>query len=214
MSRAFLNLITALFGGAKPVAASAPIIPATPPASSIPTVAIGDDLFLGRFPRATTWRGIKGVNSRSWRNRNPGNMRLRTTKPPVDPIAIDNDPSGPYGIYATECEGWADLAARVIQLWDGGTRTIGPLKADPKTEREKGIIWVWAPPKDKNNTNAYIDAVCKALKVAPTQPIPDPRDMPIMLVIADTVRRVEGLPADPPWDAEQRDAGLRLAGCR
>lgn len=158
-------------------------------------------------------RGAKGVQSRAWRNRNPGNMRLRSTKPPVDHVAVDNDPGGPFGIYGSERDGWADLAARVIQLWDGGVKSIGPLKLKPVTQQEKGIIWIWAPPEDGNLTNIYIDGVAKALGVRPGQSIPDPRDMAVMAVIADAIRRHEGLGSDPAWDPAQREAGFRLAGC-
>lgn len=186
---------------AAPVPAPPPApAPAAPPAPAGPAAATGP-------------RGTKGVQSRSWRNRSAGNLRIRSTKPPVDHVAVDNDPRGPYGIYGSERDGWADLAARVIQLWDEGVRTIGPIVAKPVTQREKGIIWVWAPPEDGNHTNVYIDGVAKALGVGTKQPIPDPRDIAVMRIIADAIRRHEGLGSDPAWDPAQREAGFRLAGC-
>nr|WP_314072202.1 hypothetical protein [uncultured Roseococcus sp.] len=171
-----------------------------PPAADIPPPT-ADLLGSSTLPPAASGpRGTKGVQSRAWRNRNPGNMRLRTTKEPVDHVTVDNDPGGPFGIYGSERDGWADLAARILQLWRGGTRSV------------RGIISIWAPPSDGNNTNAYIAGVAKALGVSPDQEI-DPRPMATMTVLADAIRRHEGLPNDPAWDTAQRDAGFRLAGC-
>lgn len=167
-------------------------IPASPiPASPIPVSTIGSPI--------TGHRGTKGIQSRAWRNRNPGNMRPRATALPVDHIAVDRDPGGPFGIYASERDGWADLAARIIQLHRNGTNTVS------------SIISVWAPPSE-NNTNVYIAGVAAALKVSPTQPV-DPRPLATMAILADAIRRHEGLGSDPSWDRDQFTAGLRLGGC-
>ncbi len=165
--------------------------PAQPPA--IPVVPIG------HTPSGKA-RGTKGVQSRAWRNFNPGNMRPRATKLPVDHVAVDNDPGGPFGTYACERDGWADLAARIIQLADGGKNTV------------RQIISVWAPPIE-NNTNVYIAGVAAKLGVSPDTPL-DPRDRATARALADAIRRHEGLGSDPPWDRDQREAGLTLAGVR
>lgn len=151
-------------------------------------------------PPVSGARGIKGRQSRAWRNRNPGNLRIRSTKLPVDHVAVDNDPGGPFGIYGSERDGWADLAARILQMHRNGKRSVAE------------IIYVWAPPGDNNNTPAYVAGVARALGVSPTTPI-NPQNIVTMRVLADAIRRHEGLATDPPWSAAEMDAGLRLGGC-
>jgi hypothetical protein len=46
----------------------------------------------------------------------------------------------------------------------------------------------------------------------PTRPI-DPRPIGTMAILADAIRRHEGLGSDPAWDADQFLSGLRLGGC-
>lgn len=148
--------------------------------------------------RASGQRGQSGRQSRAWRNRNPGNLRIRTTKPPVDHVAIDNNPGGPFGIYGTETEGWADLVARLIQLHGQGKDTIHE------------IISIWAPQME-NDTNAYIQFVSRRMGIPPHQPI-DPRKLVIARGLALAICAMEGRRSDPAWDEGEREAGLLLGG--
>lgn len=156
--------------------------------------------YMSTLLRATGPRGEKGKQSRAWRNRNPGNLRLRVTGPPVDHVAVDNDAGGPFGIYANEAEGWADLIARVIQ--------IGAAKQSWTVAK---IVPIWAPEKDGNNTAAYITHVAGALGVKADDPI-DPRKLETARKIAKAVQSMEGSKSDPPWDEHQFEAGLRFGG--
>lgn len=150
--------------------------------------------------RATGPRGSLGVESRAWRNRNPGNLRIRTTKPPVDHVAVDNSPGGPFGIYGSECDGWADLTARILQLYRNGSTTCAQ------------IINVWAPPADHNDTHSYATGVAVALGVHVHDPI-NPSRLSVMRGLARAIQRQEGKRNDPAWDMGEFEAGLLLGGC-
>ena len=148
-------------------------------------------------PGATTWRGTVGVESASWRNRNPGNLRPPKTWTPAGLVGTFTGINGAFCVFGTEAHGWQALATRVLQLHASGSRTV------------RQIIGIWAP-LSENNTAAYINGVAAKIGVSPDLPI-DPRKPSVMLALAEAIRKHEGKGSDPPWSAVERDAGLAAA---
>lgn len=144
------------------------------------------------------YRGTIGVESRSWRNRNPANLRPPSSWAPQGVVGTDTGkPNGPFVIFRTERDGWRAAATRILQLWARGVRT--PRK----------IISIWAPPTE-NNTAKYMAGVAADLRVGLDADI-DPTRAPVMRVLAESIRRHEGKASDPPWDPTERDEGIRGA---
>lgn len=90
--------------------------------------------------------GFKG--SRSYRNHNPGNLRS-------SPFAHSTD--GGYAVFANDFVGFNALQWDLLQKSRGNTVTGLNGKS---TLRE--LIYVWAPPSDSNDTEAYIRSVVRA----------------------------------------------------
>lgn len=144
-------------------------------------------------------RGTRGVESRSWRNRNPSNLRPPSSWTPQGVAGIDSlKPNGPFLIFASERDGWRAAATRILQLNARGIRT------------PRAIISIWAPRSDGNNTEKYVSGVAASLGTAPDAPV-DVTRVPVMRVLLEAIRRHEGLPRDPPWDPAERDEGIREA---
>jgi hypothetical protein len=89
------------------------------------------------------------AHDRPVRNNNPGDLRTRHTPPPwPGQVDVDDDPGGPFAIFATPADGWAALA-----LWCLDARYLRGLHTAPQ------MINVFAPPADNNPTSAYAQFV-------------------------------------------------------
>jgi len=146
---------------------------------------------------------MKQKTPRGIRNHNPGNIRWGDPWQGLIPKAKRTDTafcqftSAAYGIRA--------LACTLITYQDKhGLRTI------------RQIITRWAPPADRNNTSAYVDAVARQTGHAPDQKL-DMHDYKQVRAVAEGIIRVEngkGTKATPNtwYDAQVIDKGLALAG--
>lgn len=85
--------------------------------------------------------------SRSYRNHNPGNLRK-------SPYACTH--SDGFAVFRSDFEGWCALEWDIMQKAHGNTVT-GLTGAS--TLRE--FVFVWAPPSDNNDSEAYLAAVTK-----------------------------------------------------
>lgn len=88
------------------------------------------------------WRG-----SRAYRNNNPGNLRRSI-------FECGNHEN--YSIFKNSFIGWNAFQWDIMQKCKGNTVT--GLKGD-STIRD--LLTVWAPPSDNNNTEKYIEFICK-----------------------------------------------------
>lgn len=85
--------------------------------------------------------------SRAYRNHNPGNLR-------ASPYA-DRIQEG-FAVFGNDAMGWFALYWDLWMKSQGKTSTgLGP----DSTLRE--LIYTWAPPTDKNNTEKYLEHVVK-----------------------------------------------------
>lgn len=182
-----LDRLLSLFRPA-PRAPAPDVTPLLAPLKGPPPAAV----LVGAGPRGTV-----GVQSRAWRNRNPGNLRPPSKWRPAGLVGRDERPGGPFCIFGTERDGWEALARRIVQLHREGSRT------------PRAIIARWAPPTE-NNTAAYIAGVARQLGVEPDDPV-DVRKLDVMTRIADAIRWHEGIARDPAWDPDAKTAGL-IAG--
>jgi hypothetical protein len=132
---------------------------------------------------------------RGIRNHNPGN--LRRSKDPWQGLAVDQSADAEFFVFSAPRFGIRALARVLIQYYD---------RHNLFTVR--GIISRWAPPVE-NNTDAYVAAVARALKVTPDQAM-DLHDYARLkpLVVA-IIRHENGV---QPYSAAVIDDGLRLAG--
>jgi hypothetical protein len=85
-------------------------------------------------------------DSRSWRNRNPGNLR------PVPGTDAACDPEG-YRIFASLAEGFSALTAD-LQAKFRGSHDLKP------SSTLLDLLNVYAPAGDNNNPTAYTQFVC------------------------------------------------------
>lgn len=92
---------------------------------------------------------------RGIRNNNPGNLNFAGQAGATK----EGGAGGRFAVFGSQQEGIAALV-RQLDLYIGrGNNTI------------RGIISKYAPPEDKNNTEAYISYVSKNVGVAPDQPL-------------------------------------------
>lgn len=88
--------------------------------------------------------------SRSWRNRNPGNLRPYATMQVRD----DDD----YRMFPSLAEGWQALLDDLKSKFNGSHGlTAEQLKREPTL---LDLLNVYAPAGDANNPNAYTQFVC------------------------------------------------------
>lgn len=85
--------------------------------------------------------------SRAYRNHNPGNLR----KSPFAYTEIDG-----YAVFRNDMVGWNAFQWDLVQKAKGNTST--GLNGESTL---KELIAVWAPPEDKNDTSAYLNAVLR-----------------------------------------------------
>jgi hypothetical protein len=102
------------------------------------------------------WTGQKSYaqGSRSFRNHNPGNLRS-------SPFQVGND--GGFAVFRTDLEGWQAM------IWDLQNKALGKtITGLNGNSTLKDLIWKWAPPSDNNNSQAYLNAVCRMTGFLPT----------------------------------------------
>ena len=95
------------------------------------------------------------IGTASWRNNNPGNLRYSKFQTGTSASGFAIFPDYKTGLHAL----WYDLYLKCT----GGSR----LKLGPKATI-KDLIYVYAPPYDQNNTDAYVKAVCDYCGVSAT----------------------------------------------
>jgi hypothetical protein len=98
------------------------------------------------------------VGSRSWRNRNPGNLRDAAAK-------IGEDPEG-YAIFHSLIGGWSALCDD-IEAKVSGHNTHGLGRASTLVE----FFRVYAPAGDANNPASYAAAVAQHCTSALNRPV-------------------------------------------
>jgi hypothetical protein len=126
---------------------------------------------------------------RSWRNRNPGN--LRPVKMPdiwQGQCALDYAEGGPFSVFKTPAFGFRALAILL--------RTY---------EQRYGLVTIQAiieryAPAAENSTGAYIDAVCKRLSIARSTRITG-RDSVFSAALYRIIAHIEA-GQDLPWQAD------------
>lgn len=95
--------------------------------------------------------GYKG--SRAYRNNNPGNLT-------ASPFAIDEEDG--FSIFRTEEVGWCAFE------WDLMQKSMGMTSTDLNgSSSVEALISIWAPKKDGNNPEAYVDFVVEHSGIAP-----------------------------------------------
>ena len=139
---------------------------------------------------------------RSWRNRNPGNVRP-VAKPDmwVGQVGIDDQLGGPFCIFGTEAHGWRAVARVLLRYQDGY-----------KLRSVRAMLYRYAPPSE-NPTEAYVQRVCMALGVQADDAV-DVREPRVMRQMLEAIAAVEGGPRCPKWDEAQMVEGMRLAGLK
>ncbi|MDR2991917.1 MAG: hypothetical protein LBU72_08360 [Burkholderiaceae bacterium] len=96
-----------------------------------------------------------GKLPRNFRNNNPGNLNYAG-----QPGAVKE--SGPGGRFAVFSSAELGLRAMSKQIQLHGSRGLNTVQS---------LITTWAPPKDHNNTGAYIASVAREMGVSPTKPL-------------------------------------------
>jgi len=131
--------------------------------------------------------GVRGI-----RNNNPGNLEYSDTNPWVGQAGSD----GRFAKFETPEHGIRALGRNLISYQKQGIDTVND------------IINRWAPPEDKNNTSAYIDAVSAKLGVEPNQPINASDPDTLQALCAAIIHHENG---DQPYNAQQLSSGVNAA---
>lgn len=136
---------------------------------------------------------------RSWRNRNPLNVRPMTLPQTWQgQTAVDQNTGGPFAVFGSRAEGWACAYNNLIAYQDiYGLRTI------------REIVSRWAPSSDNNDEVAY-SAVLADLTGWTTGEVLDLHDAATLLNLGDAMAVMEG--GRLPWPAADRLAALVLVG--
>jgi hypothetical protein len=156
---------------------------------------------------------------RAWRNFNPGNIRPPSKrKVHAKMSGIDTTPGGPFLIYASEMDGWRDLADLLLQYREWGWVTVGQ------------IVSKFAPAQDGNNVSFYSRMVMEGLGLLKKGEPPtaeqvvrgletaiDVRQWAVMDKVTTMIATVEGAPVlggakSPPWSLSMRELGFKAAG--
>lgn len=131
--------------------------------------------------------GVRGI-----RNNNPGNLEYSDTNPWVGQAGSD----GRFAKFETPEHGIRALGRNLISYQKQGIDTVND------------IINRWAPPEDKNNTSAYIDAVSAKLGVEPNQPINASDPDTLQALCAAIIHHENG---EQPYNAQQLSSGVNAA---
>ncbi|HCR3195228.1 TPA: hypothetical protein ACSRWF_003411 [Morganella morganii] len=102
----------------------------------------------------------KDPNVRAYRNNNPGNVRWASNEVGRDRPGVDaNGNKKGFAQFRDEADGRAALARQLLLYMDRGNNTVG------------GILELFAPKKDRNNTEEYIRLLSKHMNVNPDTPL-------------------------------------------
>lgn len=102
----------------------------------------------------------KNPNVRAYRNNNPGNVRWASNEVGRDRPGVDaNGNKNGFAQFRDEADGRAALARQLLLYMDRGNNTIG------------GILELFAPKKDRNNTEEYIRRLSKHMNVSSGTPL-------------------------------------------
>lgn len=137
--------------------------------------------------------------ARSWRNRNPLNLRpLRAPSVWEGQKGTDTAPGGPFAIFATAADGWAAAYRNLIAYQDShGLRTI------------RAIVHRWAPSADSNDEDAYA-ALVSRLTGWPTTHVLDLHQDTTLLKLGDAMAVMEG--GHLPWLLADKQTALNQIG--
>lgn len=142
---------------------------------------------------------VRTTGPRSWRNRNPGNVR---PVPPPDKwlgqVGVDNAPGGPFSIFRDDAHGFRAVCRVLMRYQARGQTSV------------RAMLYTYAPPSE-NKTESYIASVAEALGVKPSEPV-DIQDPRVMRELLRAIARVEGGAQCPAWDEAAITEGMRLAG--
>lgn len=131
--------------------------------------------------------GVVAMNTRGFRNKNPGNLR----GPTPWQGRVGTDPQG-FAIFSTMEYGVRALRVDLTAKLNRGLDTV------------RKIVTVFAPPSDNNPTETYITKVSEWMGVHPDQPL-GPGNLPGLV---DGIIRFE---QGGPLQAAVIKAGLALA---
>ncbi|EHC1644172.1 hypothetical protein JT650_000242 [Escherichia coli] len=137
---------------------------------------------------------VKGGDgdARGIRNNNPGNLEYSKTNPWVGQTGDD----GRFAKFETPEHGIRALGRNLLSYQRQGIDTVSD------------IINRWAPPADNNNTDAYIQAVCAQLGVAPDQQLDASNPDTLKALCAAIIHHENG---NQPYSDQQLSSGVSAA---
>ncbi|EEG8105013.1 hypothetical protein ODB14_004004 [Salmonella enterica] len=131
-------------------------------------------------------------SARGLRNNNPGNIEASQSNPWEGQIGSD----GRFATFATPEHGIRALGKNLLSYQRQGYDTVSE------------IVNRWAPAKDGNNTDAYIQALCGALGVGAYDPLDVSNPKTLAALCAGIVKHENG---SVPYSDEQLDIGVSAA---
>lgn len=134
----------------------------------------------------------KSSEARGLRNNNPGNIEASKSNPWEGQTGSD----GRFATFATPEHGIRALGKNLLSYQRQGYDTVSE------------IVNRWAPAKDGNNTDAYIQALCVALGVGADDPLDVSNPKTLVALCAGIVKHENG---SVPYSAEQLDTGVSAA---
>lgn len=142
--------------------------------------------------RRAVSEGGSGDSARGIRNNNPGNLEYSKTNPWVGQTGDD----GRFAKFETPEHGIRALGRNLLSYQRQGIDTVSD------------IINRWAPPSDNNNTDAYIQAVCAQLGVAPDQQLDASNPDTLKALCAAIIQHENG---SQPYSDQQLATGVSAA---
>lgn len=136
--------------------------------------------------------GASTDSARGIRNNNPGNLEYSKTNPWVGQTGDD----GRFAKFETPEHGIRALGRNLLSYQRQGIDTVSD------------IINRWAPPADNNNTDAYIQAVCAQLGVAPDQQLDASNPDTLKALCAAIIHHENG---NQPYSDQQLSSGVSAA---
>ena len=127
-------------------------IPATPPPAP---PNLDKSALLEKMCQAIKTHEGWFLGSRSYRNKNPGNLRRGQWKLAIGYDALD------FAIFKTEADGMATLKAMIKNAATGGSKVYKP------TDSLSTFFAKYAPSTDHNDPARYATVVAKAMGVSP-----------------------------------------------
>lgn len=136
--------------------------------------------------------GASTDGARGIRNNNPGNLEYSKTNPWMGQTGDD----GRFAKFETPEHGIRALGRNLLSYQRQGIDTVSD------------IINRWAPPADNNNTDAYIQAVCAQLGVAPDQQLDASNPDTLKALCAAIIHHENG---NQPYSDQQLSSGVSAA---